>query len=260
MRVATFNVLHGRSPADGRVDLQRFATAVTALDADVLALQEVDRDQPRSGGADLTAVAAEAGGYVAHRFVPALAGLPGTWRAASAQDADTGPAYGVALLSRHPVRAWEAVRLPAVPVPVPVVFSSTGRLQLVRDEPRVAAVARLHVDGRALTIAATHLSFLAGWNVVQLHRLTRRLGADPHLVLVGDLNMPPALARRASRLRALAAGPTYPAHGPRRQLDHLLARGAVRGSDARVWDLPLSDHRALSVEVCVEKERVHLSR
>ncbi len=62
VRLATFNVLHGRSPRDGRVDLDRFASVVRALDADVLALQEVDRDQPRSHGADLTAVAAEAMG------------------------------------------------------------------------------------------------------------------------------------------------------------------------------------------------------
>ena len=59
MRLATFNILHGRSPVDGQVDLDRFAAAVRDLDADVLALQEVDRDQPRSHGADLTTVAAE---------------------------------------------------------------------------------------------------------------------------------------------------------------------------------------------------------
>ena len=55
MRLATFNLLNGRSLADGQVDLERLRDAVVALDADVLALQEVDRDQPRSHGADLTA-------------------------------------------------------------------------------------------------------------------------------------------------------------------------------------------------------------
>ncbi|WP_414638374.1 endonuclease/exonuclease/phosphatase family protein, partial [Actinomycetospora sp.] len=51
MRLATWNVQHGRSHEDGRVDLDRFAAAVGELDADVLALQEVDRVQPRSSGA-----------------------------------------------------------------------------------------------------------------------------------------------------------------------------------------------------------------
>ena len=50
MRLATFNLLHGRSPADGVVDPDRLAAAATALDVDVLAVQEVDRGQDRSGG------------------------------------------------------------------------------------------------------------------------------------------------------------------------------------------------------------------
>ena len=73
MRLATFNILHGRSPADDRVDVDRFAAAVRSLDADVLALQEVDRNQARSANADLTAVAAQVMGAEEHRFVAALA-------------------------------------------------------------------------------------------------------------------------------------------------------------------------------------------
>jgi hypothetical protein len=77
VRIATFNILHGRSPVDDRVDVERLAAAVKTLDADVLGLQEVDRDQPRSLGADLTAVAAEAMGAVDSQFVAALSGTPG---------------------------------------------------------------------------------------------------------------------------------------------------------------------------------------
>ena len=249
MRLATFNVLHGRSPADGRVDLDRFCSAVRALDADVLALQEVDRAQPRSGGADLTAAAADAGGYVEHRFVPAMSGLPGEWRPARTDAVGAGPGYGLALLSRLPVRSWDAVRLPALTVPAPVVFRHSGRLQWVRDEPRLAVVARLVVGAQALTVATTHLSFLRGWNLVQLARLRRSLAGEQRLVLVGDLNTGPRSAGWVTGLRPLASAPTFPAHGPLRQLDHVLAADGVVGRDARVWGLPLSDHRALSVEV-----------
>ena len=34
MRIATFNILHGRSLDDGRVDVDRLAAAVKSLDAD----------------------------------------------------------------------------------------------------------------------------------------------------------------------------------------------------------------------------------
>ena len=76
MRLATFNILNGRTASDHEVDLDVFQKAIASLDADVLALQEVDRSQPRSGHADLTAVAAEAMGAVDHRFVAALSGGP----------------------------------------------------------------------------------------------------------------------------------------------------------------------------------------
>ncbi len=249
MRLATFNVLHGRAPADSRVDLDRFAAAVRTLDADVLALQEVDRGQPRSGGADLTAVAAQAGGYAGARFVPALVGEPGSWRPAADDGADGSPAYGVSLLSRLPVLSERTVRLPALRVPVPVVFSGRRRVQVVRDEPRVAAVAQLATGGGSLTVVSTHLSFLWGWNLLQLRRLVQGLAGEQRLVVAGDFNLAPDQVVRASRLRPLAAGATFPAHAPVRQIDHLLARGAVTGTGARVWDLPLSDHRALSVEL-----------
>src|SRR5579859_5802192 len=101
MRMATFNILHGRSMDDGQVDLDRLAGCVRRLDPDVLALQEVDCDQPRSAMADLTAVAAEAMGAVSHRFVAAISGTPGaTWMAATGEELLGTAAYGIALLAR----------------------------------------------------------------------------------------------------------------------------------------------------------------
>ncbi|MEO3747624.1 endonuclease/exonuclease/phosphatase family protein, partial [Plantactinospora sp. B5E13] len=77
MRLATFNLLHGRSPHDGLVDETRLAATVAALDADILALQEVDRDQSRSNHLDLTAIAAQALDAPAPRFAAAVVGTPG---------------------------------------------------------------------------------------------------------------------------------------------------------------------------------------
>jgi len=250
VRVATFNILHGRSPADGRVDPGRLAAAVRALDVDVLALQEVDRDQPRSDRLDLTAVAREAMGAVDARFVAAMTGEPGTWVGATGQEQPGSAGYGIALLSRLPVRGWQVVRLPALGFSVPMRFRG-ARPALVRDEPRVAAVAVVDSPLGELAVAGTHLSFLPGWNAFQLRRLVRALGRHRGpAVLMGDLNMSTAAARRTTGYRPLAAGRTFPVEAPRSQIDHVLGRGVSCSRDARTHAFELSDHRALSVELC----------
>jgi endonuclease/exonuclease/phosphatase family metal-dependent hydrolase len=217
MRLATFNILGGRAPGDDRVDVARFAAAVAALDADLLALQEVDRDQPRSQHLDLTAVAAEAMGASEHLFAPALTGTPGESWAAAAVDGDhdgqPGPAYGVALLSRHPVTAWQVVRLPAAPIRIPYRWPQQWRPDLVRDEPRVAIVADIVTPLGPLRVVSAHLSFLPGWNRHQLCVLLRALGPGP-VVLAGDLNLGRRLAERITRMRPLVTGPTLPADAP----------------------------------------------
>ncbi len=250
MRIATFNILHGRSLDDGRVDLDRLATAVKTLDADVLGLQEVDRDQPRSMDADLTAVAAEAMGAVDSRFVAALWGTPGgDWVAATGGDRPGSAGYGVALLSRYPVLSWQVVRLPAVRAGLPLWSPQTNRPVFVRDEPRVAVAAVLDGPWGPVTVCNTHLSFIPGWNGAQLRRLVGSLtGTRGPLALIGDLNMQRRPAMRHSGLTSIAAAPTFPAPRPTRQLDHVLVRGPLRAAGpVEAVQLPLSDHRALVV-------------
>ena len=234
------------------MDLDRFAAAVRSLDADVLGLQEVDRDQPRSHGADLTAVAADAMGAVDSRFVAALSGTPGsTWVAATGEEQPGSATYGISLLSRFPVVSWRVVRLTPLRVRLPLWSSVTHRPFLARDEPRVAVAAVVDGPLGQFTVAVTHLSFVPGWNALQLRRLVRGLAGSPEpLVLMGDLNMRPRAAARISGLRPLGSALTFPAGQPTRQLDHVLARGPLRaGGPATAPALPLSDHRALVVRV-----------
>jgi endonuclease/exonuclease/phosphatase family metal-dependent hydrolase len=251
MRVVTFNILNGRSMDEEQVDVDRLFDAIKSLDADVLALQEVDRNQPRSRNADLTAIAAEAMGAVDHRFVAALSGSPGaTWIAADGTEQPDAAAYGIALLSRHPVTSWQVIRLPAVPVRVPMRFGKALRPTLVRDEPRVAMTADVEAPDGCLGVVCTHLSFLRWWNRHQLRSLLRSLdGHRRPLLLVGDLNMEPAPVRALTGMRPLASHLTFPADAPREQLDHVLTDGDLRVTWSAAVHLPVSDHRALVVDL-----------
>lgn len=254
MRLATWNVFHGRNPADGVVDAARLARAVVDLDVDVLALQEVDRGQPRSGLVDVTELAAGAMGAVEARFVPTVVGDPaGQWRAAGARDMGlTRDGYGVALLSRYPVRSWHVLRLAAAPlVRMPIPVPGVRQVLWLRDEPRAVLAATLTTPAGPMTVACTHLSFVPGVNAVQLRRAVRWLrGLPGPQVLMGDLNLPAPVVAPLTGARLLARVTTYPPERPLWQVDHVLALGAlprVRGvSTPRP---PVSDHVPVVVDL-----------
>jgi endonuclease/exonuclease/phosphatase family metal-dependent hydrolase len=252
MRMATFNILHGRSVHDGVVHTDRLVDSIKQLDADILALQEVDLDQPRSGNSDLTAVAAEAMGAVSHRFVAALSGTPGaTWMAATGREQPGTAAYGIALLSRFLAESWQVVHLPRIPARFPMYLPGPHRVQVVHEEPRAAMIATIDTPLGPLTFANTHLSFVPGWNRVQLRRLIRDLRGFPGpRVLMGDLNMTPPTPRRWTGMRTLGEAATFPADEPCHQLDHILTDdSSLRVQASSAPRLPVSDHRALVVEV-----------
>ena len=213
-RLATFNVQHGQTPG-GDVDIARLGQACASLDADVLALQEVDRNLRRSHDAD---TAAE---------VAAACGMTAVYGAAIAI---RGGEYGNALLVRGDVDDVEVVAIPDA-------------------EPRSAILARVDLGGQAISVCVTHLG-LRGAAAEQLPGLLVALRGRPGpRVLLGDLNLD------ANVVEGLADGwvrvpsePTWPAHAPRRTIDHVLLDGLTATSSA-VVGLPVSDHRALVVDV-----------
>lgn len=257
MRLATFNLLHGRSLSDGTVHADRVAAAVADLDADVLGLQEVDRAQPRSGLLDLTAIAADALHAPVHRFAAAVVGTPGeAWQPWRDDDDNLHPLYGIALVSRYPVIRWQVTRLPAAPIRSPVLVPD-GRLALLKDEPRVLLAAVLDTPYGPMTVATTHLSFVPGWNLRQLRHAVRALRTLPApRVLLGDLNMPAAPVRAFTGWRTLGKAATFPSAAPKAQLDHVLADPRGIAALGRVVQVstprpPVSDHLPLVVQLDV---------
>jgi endonuclease/exonuclease/phosphatase family metal-dependent hydrolase len=139
--------------------------------------------------------------------------------------------WGIAVLSRLPVRRSEVIALP----------------RLRRDRANRAVVAlSVEVNGHPIGIAGTHMSHLSHGSALHFRAVARMLdgvfGHEP-VLLAGDMNLwgPPIHALLGQWHRAVK-GKTWPAWRPHSQLDHLLVRGlAVRASG--VWPESGSDHR-----------------
>lgn len=224
MRVVTFNIQHARTRA-GPVDNDALAFHCAGLGADVLALQEVDVALRRSGAVDQPWAVARATGLTP-AFGPARrVGLRGR--------------YGNLLLVRGRVHSAETLDLP----------------RARRHEPRAAVLATVVVGSDPLSVAATHLSSAdRGEALRQLDAvLDALLALPPPRLVLGDLNLRPALAVPALERRGFSVAgtgtPTYPAWDPVLRIDHVgvdgLAIGAVDVLDAA----PVSDHRPLAVVV-----------
>ena len=252
MRVGTLNLASGRGPDGVSASRADLVAAVAALDVDVLAVQEVDVAPPRSHRVHQPA----AFGFPEWRFSATLAGTPdpfASWTAlppALDHGELTGPHYGVALLSRLPVRRWHVLGLSAGPLKLPLVApdprTGSRRLWWFPDEPRAAIAAEL--DG--LTVVGTHLSFAAPTALRQLRRVHRwARGLPGPVVVAGDLNLGGSLSALVTGGRRLVAERTWPAPDPKVQFDHVLSLGGVVGTDPQVRRLPLGDHRLVTVGV-----------
>lgn len=217
VRVATFNVRHCEG-LDGVVDVDRVAAVIRDTGAEIVALQELDRGLPRSGGIDQPAAIGEATGmHVA--FGATLQRRRGE--------------YGIGLGSREPVAtSFE---------PLPRAGD---------EEPRGV----LRATYRGISVIATHLTRDQDARAMQLLALAR-LGrqAGPRALVMGDLNVTPKAfgPLTDARLTWCDGLPTLPAARPRRQIDHVLV-GSTMHLD-RCWTIATdaSDHRPLVADVLV---------
>jgi endonuclease/exonuclease/phosphatase family metal-dependent hydrolase len=215
LRIATFNIQHGRGP-DGRSDAGRLANALALLDGDLVGLQEVDVGVAASLRLDQARLAADATGLTAVFCPVSRVG----WRGR----------YGNVLLARGDIDDVDELVLPR---------SSRG-------DRRVALVARVRTAGRDLSVVTTHLSVSAVDARPQLEAaLTAIVTRPAPRVLLADCNMAPALVAplvEAAGMRLAIGPPTFPAHAPRVQIDHVAVDGLAIESVA-VPESTVSDHR-----------------
>jgi endonuclease/exonuclease/phosphatase family metal-dependent hydrolase len=192
LRIASYNV-HRAIGRDRRTNQQRILDVLREVDADVVALQEVEA---RDGGADMLAWLGEQLGFRA---------IPGT--TLIRHDGH----FGNGILSRFPVRAVHHCDL-----------SWRGR------EPRAAIAADLDfTDGEPLRFVATHLGLRPAERRDQVTRLLKLFTDRPfeRAVLVGDLNEWFLWGRPLRRLhryfKRTPCPPTFPSSMPFLSLDRV---------------------------------------
>lgn len=200
IRVAAYNVKHGLG-MDSVIDLERVATVLRGLYADVITLQEIDRGVERSGGVDQATRLANLLGMSAHfgDFMPYQGGE-----------------YGMAVLTRLPVLSVENIRLPD------------------GDEPRSALEVQVGagVSGLPVSVVGIHFYRTEEERLAQADSLSSYLdGVDRPVILAGDFNSQrgDAVMNRLAEEGWLAvekegeAG-TFPSEGPEREIDFMLVR------------------------------------
>lgn len=190
LRLVSYNI-HGGVGRDRRFNEKRILEVLREIDADVVALQEVESDD----GLDM---------------LKWLAAELGCHAVAGATLVRHDGHYGNGLLARCPIRESSLFDL-----------SWRGR------EPRGAISADVECDGRTLHVVATHLGLRPAERREQVTRLINLFRQRPndHGVLLGDLNEWFLWGRPLRRLhrhfKRTPAPATFPARMPLLALDRI---------------------------------------
>ena len=223
IRVASYNT-HGGIGRDGRFVPKRIADVLKEIDADVIALQEVEN---RATGFDMLAYLKSETGF------EAIAG-PTLLR--------KGADYGNGLLTRFKVLSVQRIDL-----------------CVDRCEPRGAIDVELDCGGTPMRVLATHLGLRPSERREQISRLLRVLEHDRPLptVLMGDINewflWGRPLRWMHRHFEQTPSPATFPSGFPVFALDRVWVKPRTLLRKMEVHSTPLarkaSDHLPLKVEL-----------
>lgn len=203
LTVLSYNIHHANPPSKpGFIDLDAIAKVIQESEADIIGLQEVDVMTNRNGQVHQAKALADKLGMYYHFF--------------RAIDHDGGE-YGLAILSKLPIKNPQTFRLP----------------QVAKAEERILAMLQVQVGNTWIYFANTHLDASRTYEnrVVQMQeilKITEKL--DAPIVLCGDLNATPdsepisLLDRAFTRTCIEDCAPTIPQINPRRTIDFIATR------------------------------------
>ncbi|MCX6926511.1 MAG: endonuclease/exonuclease/phosphatase family protein [Verrucomicrobia bacterium] len=215
-RVMTYNIHHGEG-MDGKVDLQRIADLIRREQADIVALQEVDKGVERT----------------ARRDCPAeLAALTGLSCVFSNNYAFQGGEYGNAVLTRFPIKRW----------------TNRHYRMLSPSEQRGLLQVVLDVHGRELVFMDTHVDYRRDdaerlLNAAEILEAVQPYRGRP-IILCGDFNDTPdsrthqKIAQEFTDLWLEAGtgdGFTIPSEQPRQRIDYIWISKGVAIEALRMW-------------------------
>lgn len=233
LRVLTYNIKHGYG-MDDRVDLKRAAALINRLQPDLVALQEIDNRTNRTGGVDQAARIGELT-KMRHAF-------------GSFFDYQGGQ-YGLAILSRQPLREVKNHRLPR------------------GAEPRstLTVAVRPRETGPEIVFVSVHFYRTEQQRLAQAKELLEVLKDEKRPVIVaGDFNSTPdspVLKLFHDRWTIPDKGQdrfTFPSVRPDREIDYILFRPKSywKVAEIDVLDEPLvSDHRPVLADLTPRREK-----
>jgi endonuclease/exonuclease/phosphatase family metal-dependent hydrolase len=235
LRVAAYNIRHGRG-MDDRVDLERIASVLRSIDADVIALQEVDDRTERTGRVDQVAELARMLGHE---------GFHGPHRPYQ------GGFYGNAVLTRMPVRLVRTHAIPAASGSALAVHEVVVEMPDPRSGDGVLPV----------SVVSVHLAGSAEERQAQAEAVGGTFSpVGRPVVLAGDFNGRPDdptvtwLGRRWEIGVKEGDPRTYPSPEPNREIDFVMWRSDPSSFDGGI--LTLIEHVVIAEPVASDHRPV----